>query len=162
MVTAGPSRRPDADPIIAAIVPSHVGVCPDLRPSWGPSVIPLEPQPIFQPGSPTFLRSAVHSSVARHFSPYAVPLFRRPFTLQSPDTPGGRFPSGAPPPPGVALSDTDVFCWYSRVFSSNTSNLPLFAGFIQLFLRFFLRLLLEIRPERLRAPRGRRRRSFVM
>lgn len=68
----------------------------------------------------------------------------------------------APPPPGVALSDTDVFCWYSRVFSSNTSNLPLFAGFIQLFLRFFLRLLLEIRPERLRAPRGRRRRSFVM
>lgn len=72
----------------------------------------------FHASSHTFFHSAVHSSAS------AISPFRRPFTLQSPDTP-------LPPSLGLPRRDpsrgggqlgSDVFCWSSGVFSSNTSH----------------------------------------
>lgn len=109
-------------------------------------VIPLYPQPVFH-SNPN-----IHSSFLCGFLVPSPPSPPDSLTLQSPDTLDRVFPKAqgqavlpcrhhmapeqlgsAPPGPrplvfrrsrSLTLSDTDVFCWYICVFSSNRTNPP--------------------------------------
>lgn len=109
-------------------------------------VIPLYPQPVFH-SNPN-----IHSSFLCGFLVPSPPSPSDSLTLQSPDTLDRVFPKAqgqavlpcrhhmapeqlgsAPPGPrplvfrrsrSLTLSDTDVFCWYICVFSSNRTNPP--------------------------------------